>query len=97
MATSQQGTNTSIAMGSVKSAHFTCCSPNRCHRARHSDRRLQAGADTRQAPYADFPQGLGGLPVSEAKADVHLALAMHPYLAEEVQDQIIEAVRGFND
>jgi dTDP-4-amino-4,6-dideoxygalactose transaminase len=51
----------------------------------------------RQAPYAHFPQGPGGLPVSAAKADTVLALPMHPYLAPEVQDRIIAAVRAFND
>jgi dTDP-4-amino-4,6-dideoxygalactose transaminase len=50
----------------------------------------------RQAPYAGFARGPGGLAVSEAKAETVLALPMHPYLAPEVQDRIIEAVRGFN-
>jgi dTDP-4-amino-4,6-dideoxygalactose transaminase len=50
----------------------------------------------RQAPYAHFPQGPGGLPVSDAKAATVLALPMHPYLTPEVQDRIIAAVRGFN-
>jgi dTDP-4-amino-4,6-dideoxygalactose transaminase len=50
----------------------------------------------RQEPYAGFPVGPGGLPVSDAKAETVIALPMHPYLTEEVQDQIIEAVRGFN-
>jgi dTDP-4-amino-4,6-dideoxygalactose transaminase len=50
----------------------------------------------RQAPYAGFPQGPGGLPVSDAKAATVLALPMHPYLDPEVQDRIIAAVRGFN-
>jgi dTDP-4-amino-4,6-dideoxygalactose transaminase len=50
----------------------------------------------RQAPYAGFPQGPGGLPVSDAKARSVLALPMHPYLAPSVQDRIIDAVRGFN-
>jgi dTDP-4-amino-4,6-dideoxygalactose transaminase len=50
----------------------------------------------RQAPYAGFPRGPGGLPVSEAKADRVLALPMHPYLTPDVQNRIIEAVRGFN-
>jgi len=50
----------------------------------------------RQAPYAAYPRGPGGLPVSEAKADVVLALPMHPYLTADVQDRIIEGVRGFN-
>ena len=50
----------------------------------------------RQAPYAGFARGPGGLAVSEAKAEMVLALPMHPYLTPEVQDRIIEAVRGFN-
>jgi dTDP-4-amino-4,6-dideoxygalactose transaminase len=50
----------------------------------------------RQAPYAHYPQGPGGLPVSDAKSTTVLALPMHPYLAPDVQDLIIEAVRGFN-
>jgi len=50
----------------------------------------------RQTPYAGFPRGPGGLPVSEAKADRVLALPMHPYLTPDIQDQIIDAVRGFN-
>ena len=50
----------------------------------------------RQTPYAAFPCGPGGLPVSEAKAATVIALPMHAYLAADVQDQIIEAVGGFN-
>jgi dTDP-4-amino-4,6-dideoxygalactose transaminase len=50
----------------------------------------------RQAPYATYPQGPGGLPVSDAKSDLVLALPMHPYLSPEVQDRIIDGVRGFN-
>ncbi|MGA0602882.1 DegT/DnrJ/EryC1/StrS family aminotransferase [Caulobacter sp. KR2-114] len=50
----------------------------------------------RQPPYAGFPQGPGGLPVSEAKAELVLALPMHADLTAEVQDRIIAAVRGFN-
>jgi dTDP-4-amino-4,6-dideoxygalactose transaminase len=49
-----------------------------------------------QAPYAHFPRGDGGLPVSEAKAATVLALPMHPYLTPDVQDRIIAAIRGFN-
>jgi dTDP-4-amino-4,6-dideoxygalactose transaminase len=48
-----------------------------------------------QAPYARFPRGAGGLPVTEAKARTVLALPMHPYLAEADQARIIEAIRGF--
>jgi dTDP-4-amino-4,6-dideoxygalactose transaminase len=50
----------------------------------------------RQAPYGQFPQGPGGLPVSEAKATTVIALPMHPYLKPEDQDRIIAAIRGFN-
>ena len=50
----------------------------------------------RQAPYACFPISPGGLRVSEAKAARVLALPMHAYLTEDVQDHIIEAVRGYN-
>ncbi|HEY2481128.1 MAG TPA: DegT/DnrJ/EryC1/StrS aminotransferase family protein [Caulobacteraceae bacterium] len=49
-----------------------------------------------QGPYAHFPRGPGGLPVSEAKAATVIALPMHPYLTPEVQDRIIAAIRGFN-
>jgi dTDP-4-amino-4,6-dideoxygalactose transaminase len=50
----------------------------------------------RQKPYAGFDQAPGGLPVSESKADLVIALPIHAYLTPEVQDQVIEAVRGFN-
>jgi dTDP-4-amino-4,6-dideoxygalactose transaminase len=46
-----------------------------------------------QSAYARFPCGPGGLPVSEAKAHVVLALPMHPYLSEADQDRICAAVR----
>ncbi|MDB5470638.1 MAG: aminotransferase DegT [Caulobacter sp.] len=49
-----------------------------------------------QAPYAHFPQGPGGLPVTEALAETVLALPMHPYMDEAVQQQIIDAIKGFN-
>ena len=48
-----------------------------------------------QGPYAEFPRAPGGLPVSEAKAEVVLALPMHPYLDAATQDRIIGAVAGF--
>ncbi|HEX7759002.1 MAG TPA: DegT/DnrJ/EryC1/StrS aminotransferase family protein [Caulobacteraceae bacterium] len=50
----------------------------------------------RQAPYAAFPQGPGGLPVSDAKAELVLALPMHADLTAQAQARIIAAVRGFN-
>ena len=49
-----------------------------------------------QAPYAAFPRGAGGLPVTEAKAETVLALPMHPYLGEADQQTIIDAIRSFN-
>jgi dTDP-4-amino-4,6-dideoxygalactose transaminase len=49
-----------------------------------------------QAPYAHFPRGAGGLPVTEAKAETVLALPMHPYLGEADQQKIIDAIRAFN-
>ena len=49
-----------------------------------------------QAPYAHFPRGPGGLPVTEALAETVLALPMHPYMDEVVQQRIIDAVKGFN-
>jgi UDP-2-acetamido-2-deoxy-ribo-hexuluronate aminotransferase len=49
----------------------------------------------RQDCYAIYPQP-GGLPVSEAKAEMVLSLPMHPYLEPDVQDRVIEGVRSFN-
>ncbi len=49
----------------------------------------------KQAPYAGFPLGPGGLPVSEAKAGQVISLPMHPYLDEETQDRIIASVLSF--
>ena len=50
----------------------------------------------RQGPYREFPRAPGGLPVTDAKAALVLALPMHAYLALETQERIIEAVRGYN-
>ncbi len=49
-----------------------------------------------QGPYVDFPRAPGGLPVSEAKAEVVLALPMHAYLDAATQDRVIGAVAGFS-
>jgi dTDP-4-amino-4,6-dideoxygalactose transaminase len=49
-----------------------------------------------QQPYSHFPQGAGGLPVTEAKAQTVLALPMHPYLDEATQGRIIDAIRAYN-
>jgi len=50
----------------------------------------------RQRPYAHFAKGPGGLPVSDAKSEKVIALPMHPYLAPELQDEIIDGVREYN-
>jgi dTDP-4-amino-4,6-dideoxygalactose transaminase len=50
----------------------------------------------KQDIYSRYPLGPGGLPVSEEKADRVMSLPMHPYLDEDTQDQIIDAVRSFN-
>ena len=49
-----------------------------------------------QKPSVGFARGPGGLPVSEAKADQVIALPMHAYLQTSTQDDIVEAVRGYN-
>ncbi len=49
-----------------------------------------------QTAYKNFPVGAGGLGVCEAKATRVMSLPMHPYLDENTQDEIIQAVRGFN-
>lgn len=48
-----------------------------------------------QEPYAHFPSGPGGLPVTEEKAGRVISLPMHPYLEEGAQDLIIRAIRDF--
>jgi dTDP-4-amino-4,6-dideoxygalactose transaminase len=48
----------------------------------------------RQPAYRDQPADPAGLPVAEALAASVLSLPMHPYLAEDVQDRIIETVRA---
>jgi dTDP-4-amino-4,6-dideoxygalactose transaminase len=46
-----------------------------------------------QDPYAHYPRGVGGLAVTEAKAERVLSLPMHPYLDEATQNRIVAAVR----
>jgi dTDP-4-amino-4,6-dideoxygalactose transaminase len=48
-----------------------------------------------QECYARYPAP-GGLPVSEAKADVVLSLPMHADLDADTQDLIVDAVLGYN-
>ena len=47
-----------------------------------------------QTPYRGFPVAAGGLPVTEKLAQEVVSLPMHPYLAADVQDEIIAAVRA---
>ena len=49
--------------------------------------------NTAYTQYAPLP---GALSITEEKAGNVISLPMHPYLDEETQDQIIDAVRGFN-
>lgn len=48
-----------------------------------------------QPAYAKFPQGAGGLPVTERLKDRVLSLPMHSDLDEATQDRIIAAVASF--
>lgn len=48
----------------------------------------------KQAVYSGYPTAPGGLPVTEAKAEVVISLPMHPYLTAEDQDAVIAAIRG---
>jgi dTDP-4-amino-4,6-dideoxygalactose transaminase len=47
-----------------------------------------------QTAYREFPSAGNGLPVSDIIAQEVLSLPMHPYLAADVQDRIIEATRA---
>ncbi len=49
-----------------------------------------------QDVYSIYPTGPNGLPVTEAKAKTVIALPMHPYLGEEAQDKIINAICAYN-
>jgi UDP-2-acetamido-2-deoxy-ribo-hexuluronate aminotransferase len=49
-----------------------------------------------QDVYAVYPKAPGGLPVTETIRNRVLSLPMHPYLTPADQDQIIDAVSGFN-
>lgn len=46
-----------------------------------------------QTAYRGFPIGGNGLPVSDMLAGEVISLPMHPYLAEDVQERIVEAIR----
>jgi dTDP-4-amino-4,6-dideoxygalactose transaminase len=47
-----------------------------------------------QTPYRGFPVAGGGLPVTERLAQEVVSLPLHPYLAADVQDEIIATVRA---
>jgi len=49
----------------------------------------------KQGVYSAYPTAPGGLPVTEAKAGRVISLPMHPYLAEEDQDNIVTEIRTF--
>ncbi len=48
----------------------------------------------RQTAYADFPVGAGGLANTEDCMAHTISLPMHPYLDENTQDRIVEAVKA---
>jgi dTDP-4-amino-4,6-dideoxygalactose transaminase len=48
----------------------------------------------RQPAYRAFPVAGNGLPVSERLSREVLSLPIHPYLAEQVQDRIVSALRN---
>lgn len=48
-----------------------------------------------QEPYAKYPSGPGGLPVTDEKAGKVISLPFHPYLDTETQDRVIAAIRDF--
>jgi dTDP-4-amino-4,6-dideoxygalactose transaminase len=46
-----------------------------------------------QMAYRDYPRAGNGLPVSDRLAAEVLSLPMHPYLDEDIQDRIVDALR----
>lgn len=46
----------------------------------------------KMVPYAQYPLGPGGLPVTEALSGKVISLPMHPYLTDAAQDYVIEQV-----
>jgi dTDP-4-amino-4,6-dideoxygalactose transaminase len=48
----------------------------------------------RQTAYKHYPVAGNGLPVSDRLAEEVISLPMHPYLTEELQDRIVDAVHG---
>jgi len=49
-----------------------------------------------QDVYSVYPKAPGGLAVTESIRNRVMSLPMHPYLSAADQDQVIDAIRGFN-
>jgi dTDP-4-amino-4,6-dideoxygalactose transaminase len=47
----------------------------------------------RQTAYKHYPSAGNGLPASDRLAAEVISLPMHPYLSEELQDHIVDAIR----
>lgn len=84
-------------------AQYTLKTKDAAERDALQERTKKAGVPTvvyypiplhRQDAYKEFPQDPAGLAVSEDLVNRVVSLPMHPYLGAEVQDRIIEAVRG---
>jgi dTDP-4-amino-4,6-dideoxygalactose transaminase len=48
-----------------------------------------------QDVYSRYPRAPGGLPVTEAVRSRVVSLPMHPYLSEQDQDRVVEAIASF--
>lgn len=82
-------------------AQYTLTLPEGCDRAKIMASCKEAGVPTmvyypiplsKQKGYARYPSVPGGVPVSENLAQRVLSLPMHPYLAAQTQDYIIDVV-----
>jgi UDP-2-acetamido-2-deoxy-ribo-hexuluronate aminotransferase len=80
-------------------AQFTIETPKRDRLASHLK---DAGIPTavyypiplhKQPAYNRYQTGPGGLPISEAKAELVISLPMHPYLSSDVQDRVMGEIR----
>jgi len=49
-----------------------------------------------QDVYSRYPRAPGGLPVTEAVRSRVVSLPMHPYLSEQDQDRVVEAIASFS-
>lgn len=84
-------------------AQYTLKTKDSAEREALQERAKKAGVPTvvyypiplhRQDAYKEFPQDPAGLTISEDLVGRVISLPMHPYLEADVQDRIIEAVRG---